>query len=264
MKDIPNILQKLDELKKNKNQIKYTFSRIKVNTLNCFISKNPKKIKLIIPVERYDDDKMVSGIYPFGSTKKEILKTKNSKDELLYHLMDVGGYSSVPQDSKSIQIIEVDYTHIKEIFKKENIYNDLLKRYEVVIGKQDKIKVLIHNINETVLYIKNRYMQQLFPESYLDEEKKYIYLFHNTELDDRFKLSYRTSGNSLFPKNEGESQLYSNIYPGRFGNNSINMNNVKEISNKGQKKVKSLLQCIKKKKTKKNKKSNQKTKKNLL
>ena len=85
MKDIPNILQKLDELKKNKNQIKYTFSRIKVNTLNCFISKNPKKIKLIIPVERYDDDKMVSGIYPFGSTKKEILKTKNSKDELLYH-----------------------------------------------------------------------------------------------------------------------------------------------------------------------------------
>ena len=52
MKDIPNILQKLDELKKNKNQIKYTFSRIKVNTLNCFISKNPKTIKLIIPVER--------------------------------------------------------------------------------------------------------------------------------------------------------------------------------------------------------------------
>ena len=62
---------------------------------------------------------------------------------------------------------------------------------------------------------------------YLDKEGKSIYLFNNNDMNDRFRISYRTSGKSLFPTHEGEGQLYTNIYPGRFGNNSININNVK-------------------------------------
>ena len=106
---------------------------------------------------------------------------------------------------------------------------------------------------------------KLFPNAYLDDEKKYIYLFNNTELDDRFKLSHRTSSKLLFPKNEGESQLYSNIYPGKFGNNSININNVKEISSKRQEKVKLLIKNMEKKhKTKKNKNINKRKTKKII
>ena len=155
--------------------------------------------------------------------------------------------------------------HVKKLFKKEKIYRDLLNRYDNVVNRKENIKVLIHNINDTVLYVKNTSMQKLFPNAYLDDEKKYIYLFNNTELDDRFKLSHRTSSKLLFPKNEGESQLYSNIYPGKFGNNSININNVKEISSKGQEKVKLLIKNMEKKhKTKKNKNINKRKTKKII
>ena len=102
-------------------------------------------------------------------------------------------------------------------------------------------------------------MENLFPQSYLDKEGKYIYLFDNIDMNDRFRISYRTSGKSLFPTHEGEGKLYTNIYPGRFGNNSININNVKEISSKGQKKVKLLIKNMKK--PNKTKKKSHKTKK---
>ena len=257
-KDIPKKLEEFDRLKKNENEIKNFFSKIKIDTPSIFVSINPIKIKLIIPTDLYDNDKNVSGMHPFGSVKTEVLKIKNKKDKLLYHLMDVGGYSNVSQDSESIKVINMNYENIKQLFKNEKIYRDLLKRYDNVVNRKDTIKILIHNITDTVLYIKNTLMQKLFPQCYIDEEKKYIYLFTDTESenDNRFKINYRTKGNLLFPKNEGESQLYSNIYPGRFGNNSINMNNVKEISSKGQKTVKLLIKNMKKhNKTKKSKKT---------
>lgn len=259
IKDIPKELEKVDELQKDENKIKNMFSRIKIDTLNVFVSINPIKIKLIIPVDMYDNDKKVLGIHPFGSQQKEVLKIKNKKDKLLYHLMDVGGYSNIPQESESIEVIDMNYNDVKHLFKKEKIYKDLLNRYDDVVNSKGVIKVLIHNINDTVLYIKNSLMENLFPQSYLDKEGKYIYLFDNIDMNDRFRISYRTSGKSLFPTHEGEGKLYTNIYPGRFGNNSININNVKEISSKGQKKVKLLIKNMKK--PNKTKKKSHKTKK---
>jgi len=259
VKDIPKELEKLDELQKDKNKIKNMFSRIKIDTLNVFVSINPIKIKLIIPVDMYDNDKKVLGIYPFGSQQKEVLNIKNKKDKLLYHLMDVGGYSNIPQESESIKVLDINYKDVKKLFRKEKIYKDLLNRYDDVVNRTDVIKVLIHNISDTVLYIKNSMMKNLFPQSYLDKEGKSIYLFNNTDMNDRFRITYRTSGKSLFPIHEGEGPLYTNLYPGRFGNNSININNVKEISSKGQKKVKLLIKNMKTQN--KTKKKSHKTKK---
>ena len=268
VKDIPKELEKLDELQKDKNKIKNMFSRIKIDTLNVFVSINPIKIKLIIPVDMYDNDKKVLGIHPFGSQQKEVLNIKNKKDKLLYHLMDAGGYSNIPQDSESIEVIDMNYNDVKYLFRKEKIYKDLLNRYDDVVNRKGIIKVLIHNISDTVLYIKNSLMNNLFPHSYLDKEGKSIYLFNNTDMNDRFRISYRTSGKSLFPTYEGEGQLYTNLYPGRFGNNSININNVKEISSKGQKNVKLLIKSMKKshkteKKSHKTEKRSHKTEKNI-
>ena len=89
-------------------------------------------------------------------------------------------------------------------------------------------------------------MSSLFPSAYLDNKREYIFLFNNTKLEKRFKINYRTKGKTIFPKTTNGNTLYSNIYYKRYGNNSINMNNINEISKNGQIQVK---QFIKKMKT---------------
>tara|TARA_B100000424_G_scaffold271728_2_gene276294 strand:- start:3258 stop:4082 length:825 start_codon:yes stop_codon:yes gene_type:complete len=260
MNSIPKKMELLDKNQDDESAIKSWISKLKINNNDIFVSKSPTKIKLIIPIDKYDNSKII-GIHPFGSKQQETLCTHNKKGEEIYHMMDVGGYSNISRKHPSIKILDIPYSTFKTCCMKYPIYKDLCKRYEKVVGKTIMVKIMIHIIKDTVLYINNSVMPRLFPESHLNDEKTHIVLFNNSHLEHYFKLSYRTSGKELFPKKLGASILYSNIYPGRFGNNSININNVKEINNKGQKNVMKIIKHIKQKKKTQKKRKTQKKKK---
>ena len=261
MNSIPKKMKLLDDNQDDESAIKSWISKLKINNNNIFVSKSPTKIKLIIPIDKYDNSKVI-GIHPFGSKQEETLYTHNKKGEEIYHMMDVGGYSNISREHHYIKILDISYSRFKKYCMKYPIYKDLCKRYEKVVGKTITVKIVIHIIKETVLYINNSLMPRLFPESHLNDEKTHIVLFNNSDLEHYFKLSYRTSGKELFPKKLGASILYSNIYPGRFGNNSININNVKEISKKGQQNVMKIIKNIKHKKKTQKKDTNRGTRRN--
>ena len=246
IKNIPKKLEQLDETYADEKKVKRYLSRIKLDSLDAFVSKNPIKIKLMIPDDMYDNNKKVIGIHPFDDKEPEILKTHKTNGDKLYHLMDVGGYSNISEKSEDIEVISITYNVIKKLLITDKIYKDLFKRYDNLVGKKGKINIVIHYINNTALYIKNELMSSLFPSAYLDNKREYIFLFYNTNLEKRFKINYRTNEKTIFPKTKNDNTLYSNIYYKRYGNNSINMNNVNEISKKGQTQVK---QFIKKMKT---------------
>ena len=246
IKKIPEKLAKFDETCADENKINRYLSRINLDSLDAFVSKNPIKIKLMIPVDMYDNVKKVIGIHPFDDKKPEILKTHKTNGDKMYHLMDVGGYSNISEKSEEIEVISITYNVIKKLLITDKIYKDLFKRYDNLVGKKGQINVVIHYINNTSLYIKNELMSSLFPSAYLDNKREYIFLFNNTKLEKRFKINYRTKGKTIFPKTTNGNTLYSNIYYKRHGNNSINMNNINEISKNGQIQVK---QFIKKMKT---------------
>ena len=245
IKNIPKKLEQFDETQADEKRVKRYLSRIKLDSLDAFVSKNPIKIKLMIPVDMYDNNKVI-GIHPFEDKKAEILNTHKMNGDKMYHLMDVGGYSNISQNSSSIEVISIRHNVIKKLLITDKIYKDLFERYDNLVGKKGKINVVIHYINNTALYIKNELMPSLFPSAYVDNKREYIFLFKNTDLEKRFKINYRTKGNTLFPKTTNGNTLYSNIYYKRYGNNSINMNNINEISKNGQIQVK---QFIKKMKT---------------
>ena len=184
---------------------------IRDSTKDIFVSKSPTKIKLVIPIDRYDSSSVV-GIHPFGSKQPEVLTPHNKKGEEIYHLMDAGGYSNISREHSSIKVLHLPYITFKKASMKYPIYRDLCKRYEKVVGKTVMVKVVLHSIQDTVLYINNTLMPRLFPDAHFNDEKTHIYLFNNSHLEKRFMLSYRTSGSLLFPKKLGASLLLSLIH----------------------------------------------------
>jgi len=240
MNKIRDKLEEFDIKGVNEKQIKNYFFKLHINNENTFVSKTPSKLKLLLPIEIYNNHKNIVGVHPFDSNEPEILKTHNKHNKKIYHFMDVGGYSNMPCDSTAIKLYNTTYNQLMNMFTGHPMYEALLKRYSKVVGTESPVQVVIHKIKDTVLYINNSIMSTTFPDAYLDG--KTLFLFKTQDKDERFKLSHRTTGKKLFPNKVKQSNLYSNIYPGRFGNNSININNVNEINTKGQKFVR---KCIK-------------------
>ena len=250
LKEVSNKLFEFESKGVSDETIKKYYSKLDIDNKDYFVSKNPDKIKILIPPEMYGDTTEVVGIHPFDTNKGEILKKTNKKNKTLYHFMDVGGYSSVPDDSQAIKIYNIEYEHLKDLFAGNKMYEDLLKRYIKVNGNPEDdegIDVVVHKVPDTVLYVNNSVMSDVFKDAHLDDDKKTIYLFKDNDLDNdkKFKISKRTNGGNLFPEKMGKTILYSNIYPGKFGNNNININNVNEINSEGQSYVQKIIKELK-------------------
>ena len=250
LKEVSNQLCEFESKDSSEEEIKKYFSELNLDTKDYFVSKNPYKIKLLIPPDMYGNNTEVVGIHPFDTEKGEILKKTNKKNKTLYHFMDVGGYSSVPDDSQAIKIYNIEYEVLKDLFAGNKMYEDLLKRYNKVNGNpeyDEGIDVVVLKIVDTTLYVINSVMPTVFNNAYLDNDKKTIYLFKNKDQDNdkKFKISKRTNESNLFPVKIDKTVLYSNIYPGKFGNNNININNINEINGEGQKFIKNIIQKLK-------------------
>ena len=67
MNSIPKKMELLDKNQDDESAIKSWISKLKINDNDIFVSKSPTKIKLIIPIDKYDNSKP---IYLFTLNKR--------------------------------------------------------------------------------------------------------------------------------------------------------------------------------------------------
>lgn len=215
------------------------------------VGNRPTKLKLLIP-ENYDG--LMKGLHP-DKDKTENIINRMEDGDTKYNFIDNGGYSSIKK-SKNDQTGEVLITNVKlgHVIRDSNyvsLYSDMIDRLknlylnDVKLDIQDIIefKIIIHKVQDVTLNIKNSLMTTVFPElygesSYKDGKfKNYVIKLypHNnyftinerllsSEIPIFIPYTRKQCSNNFGP-------LYTNIYAGGFGNNSINMGNLKELQN---------------------------------
>ena len=217
---------------------------------NIILGNKPKKLKLLIS-KKYKG--ILKGLHPDKEKTENILHEKDGDEK--YNFIDNGGYSSIKK-SKNDTTKEVYITNVKlgDVINDSNfssLYSELISRVDHIYLNDIKVQLeelmefylVIHTVQDITLNIKNSQMRSVFPELYSeplykdDEFKNYaIKLYENNKY---FTITDRLSRNEMdnyVPYtvdhyNNDSGALYTNVYGAGFGNNTINMGNLKELQN---------------------------------
>lgn len=215
------------------------------------LGNRPTKLKLLIP-EKYEG--LMKGLHP-DKDKTENIINKMEDGDTKYNFIDNGGYSSIKK-SKNVHTGEVKITNVKlkHLIHEANyvsLYSDMIARLKNLylndinldIHEVMEFKIIIHKVQDTTLNIKNSLMTTVFPELYSEplykdgKFKNYViklyphnnyFTINERLLSDEIPI-FIPYGRKQCNNNSGE--LYTNIYAGGFGNNSINKGNLKELQN---------------------------------
>lgn len=224
---------------------------------NIVIGIKPKKLKLLIP-KKYKG--IIKGLHPDKEKLENIVHEKDNDEK--YNFIDNGGYSSIKK-SKNITTKEIYFTNVKlkNIINDSNfasLYFNMISRLDDIYLNDIKLNreelmefyLVIHTVQDITLNIKNSEMINVFPELYAkpsfknDKFKNYEIKLY--EKNDYFTVTDRLSSieiDNYIPytvehHNNHSGTLYTNIYALGFGNNSINMDNLKEFQNQ------EIIRCI--------------------
>ena len=215
------------------------------------VGNRPTKLKLLIP-ENYQG--LMKGLHP-DKEKTENIINRMEDGDIKYNFIDNGGYSSIKK-SKNDQTGEVYITNVKlgHVIRDPNyvsLYSYMIARLKNLYLNDVKVdihdimefKIIIHKVQDVTLNIKNSLMTTVFPQLYgepLYKDGKFKnYVIKLYPHNDYFTINERLLsseipifipyGRKQCSNNSGS--LYTNIYAGGFGNNSINIGNLKELQN---------------------------------
>ena len=215
------------------------------------VGNKPIKLKLLIPQSYVG---LLRGLHP-DQYKSDNIVHQMEDGDIKYNFIDNGGYSSIKKSKNDktgeVFISNVKLGHVIQDPKYAEIYSDMIGRLQnlylndLKLDLQEimKFSIAIHKVQDVSLNIKNSLMTTVFPQLYsvpLYKDgifKNYVIkLYQHNDyfgINDRF-LSCEIAEFVPYTAKQCTNEsgvLYTNIYAGGFGNNSINMGNLKELQN---------------------------------